>query len=54
MRAILPTHALLVNDAKVCLVDQRRCLESMPRSLAPQIASGDSVKLIIDLRYQKV
>ena len=52
VRAILPRDVLHVDQPQVRLVDQRRRLEAVARTLAGHAAAGDPVQLAVDERNQ--
>jgi hypothetical protein len=52
MRAILPILASLVNELQVRLVDQRRGLKRVIRTLLPHIPRRHATQLDIDDTYQ--
>ena len=52
MRAVVPRHALDVDQAEVRLVDQRRRLEAVPRVLASRVSPGDLVEFPMYERNQ--
>src|SRR5215207_6612199 len=52
VRAVLPVHALLVDEPEVRLVDERRRLERVPRVLAPHEVARDAVQLSLDEREE--
>ena len=51
---VLPLDALLINEAKVGLVDERRCLERVPRVLVLQCAGCLAMELAVNDGYQRV
>jgi hypothetical protein len=52
MGAILPLHALIVDEAHVRLIHQRRRLQAMTGTLAPHVAARQPVELVIHDRGQ--
>ena len=52
MRAVMPLNGLPVNQPDICLVDERRRLETVPDALSRHTASRDPVELLIDERNQ--
>ncbi len=54
MRAIFPVQISLVNQPHVGLVDQRRSLERVVRTLQSHVPVGQPVKFLMDERRQSV
>ena len=54
MRSVLPLDSVHVNEPDVRFVDQRRGLERVVRSLAPHVALGQGVELLVDERNELV
>src|SRR5215471_2135477 len=54
MRAILPTHALHIDQAEVGLVDQRGWLQAVAPPLAAHATARDPAQLLVDERNQAV
>src|SRR5580700_11041506 len=48
MSAILPLHALVVDEAHVGFIDQGGGLQTVTRALAPHVASGEAPEFVID------
>src|ERR1700676_5012878 len=48
MSAILPLHALIINQAHVGLIYQGRRLQAVTRALAPHVAACQAVELVIN------
>ena len=54
MRAVLPLHPLVVDQADVGFVDQRRGLEAVIGSLAPHIPVGEPAEFGVHDGCQRV
>jgi hypothetical protein len=52
--AILPPNVSLVNQTKIGLVDEGRCLQCMPRSFPAHVTSGDAVQFFLNQWYQGI
>ena len=54
VRAVLPTHAALVNESHVSFVDERGGLQSVVGALAAHVAVREPVQLLLNEREQLV
>jgi hypothetical protein len=52
--AVLPFEVLLVDEAQVSFVDERRRLQGVARGLPAQVAPGDAAQFVVDHRQQLV
>ena len=50
--AVLPVHALVVDEPHVGFVDERRRLQAVAGALTSQAAPGETAKLVVDDRRQ--
>jgi len=48
MCPILPSHAFVINESNVSLIDQSRGLKRMARTLSAHVMMGQPVKLFVD------
>ena len=53
MAAVLPAHALVIDQSLVGLVDQRGCLQSVAHSLALHVVARQAAELVMDDRRQQ-
>src|SRR5439155_19773714 len=51
-RAVLPVWIVLIRQAQICLVDQRRSLQCVVGRLAPHLMMSEASKFLIDQRSQ--
>src|SRR5437762_7862900 len=54
MRPVPPLGALLVHQAQICLVYQRRTLQRVPFVLSRQVAARDIAQFVVDERHEAV
>ena len=54
VRPILPVDLPLINQSQIHLVNERRRLQAVAGSLAPQLARGDPAELRVDERQQLI
>ncbi len=54
MGPILPSHPSVINESKINLIDQSRCLQCMARTLATHVMMGQPAQLFIDERNQPI
>ena len=54
VRAVLPAIRLVLHQAEVGLVDERRRLQRLARPLAAQVVGREPPQLLIDDRQQRV
>ena len=54
VRAVVPLNGLPVDQADICLVDERRRLKAMPHAFSGHATPRDSVKLLMDERDQSL
>ena len=52
MRAVSPARPLLVDQADIGLVDERRRLERVPGALASQLRARQPAQLLVDERHE--
>ena len=52
MRAVLPVHALVIDQPHVGFVDQRRCLKAVAGALAFHVAARQAAELLVHNRRQ--
>src|SRR6516225_8829396 len=52
MGPVLPVHPLVVDQAHICLVDQRGGLQAMADALAFHVAACEAAKLVVHDRRQ--
>ena len=54
MGPILPSHTFVINESKINLIDQSRCLHCMARTLATHVMMGQPAQLFIDEGNQPI
>ena len=54
MRAILPAHRALPDQAQINLVDQRAGLQRVSGALPPQVAVRQAMQFLVNQRHQPV
>ena len=52
MRAVLPVHALVIDQPHVGFVDERRCLKAVAGALAFHVAARQAAELLVHNRRQ--
>ena len=53
MGAVLPVHALVIDQPQVGFVDQRRRLQAVAGALAPHVVVRQTTELVVDDRHQE-
>ena len=53
MGAVLPVHALVIDQPQVRFVDQRRRLQAVAGTLAPHVPVRQTTELVVDDRHQE-
>src|SRR5580698_8826180 len=48
MRPIFPTHAFVVDQPKIGLVDESSGLQAVPRLLAPQVVTSEAAEFVVN------
>jgi hypothetical protein len=52
MRAVLPLHAIVIDQPHISFVDQCSCLEAVTGPLAPHVAPCKRVEFVVNDRRQ--
>ncbi len=54
VRAILPAHPLVIDQAQIRLIDELGGLQAMAAALPAHVASGEPMQLVIDNGRQSI